>query len=250
MVKVILSGCNGHMGRYVTEGIANRDNIEIAAGVDLNDSVPNTYPVYKSFADVTEKADVVIDFSHPSALAGVLGYCLSNNVALIECSTGLSEEQINTLEAASSSIPVFRSGNMSLGVNLIIELCKTAAKVLGESFDIEIIEAHHNQKLDSPSGTAYMIADAIKEELDSDTEYVYDRHSRSIKRPHNEIGIHSVRGGTIVGEHSVVFAGNDEIVTISHSARSKALFSSGAIDAALFIAGKAPGLYSMKDILK
>ncbi len=250
MLRVILNGCNGHMGRFVTSGIAGREDIEIIAGVDLNTEVPNTYPVYDSFDKITEKADAVIDFSHPSALSGVLDYCTGNSVALVECSTGLSSEQVDRIKADSSVIPVFYSGNMSIGVNLIIELSKSAARVLGDSFDIEIIEAHHNQKLDSPSGTAYMIADAIRDELSRPVEYEYDRHSRSLKRPKDEIGIHSVRGGTIVGEHQVMFAGNDEIITISHSARSKALFSTGAINAALFLYGKEPGMYSMKDMLK
>ena len=250
MLRVILSGCNGHMGRYVTDGAAGRDDIEIIAGVDLNTETPNKYPVYSSFSLVGEKADAVIDFSHPSALSGVLDYCVKNSVALVECSTGLSSEQVDEIKSAADRIPVFYSGNMSLGVNLIIELSKMAARVLGDSFDIEIIEAHHNQKLDSPSGTAYMIADAIRDELSRDVNYEYDRHSRSLKRPKDEIGIHSVRGGTIVGEHQVIFAGNDEIVTISHSARSKALFSTGALNAALFLYGNQPGMYSMKDMLK
>ncbi len=250
MVKVILNGCSGHMGEYVTKCASDRENVEIVAGVDLNTAVSRDYPVYSSIGEVKEKADVVIDFSHPSALSGVIDYCAGNKVGLVECSTGLSDEQIENLNEASLKTAVFRSANMSLGINLITELSKTAAKVLGDSFDIEIVEAHHNQKLDAPSGTAYMIADAIRDELGSGVEYEYDRHSKREKRPKNEIGIHSVRGGTIVGEHEVIFAGNDEVIKISHSAGSKALFASGAVNAAIFLANKESGLYTMKDMLK
>lgn len=250
MIKIILNGCNGKMGRTVTQIISSRDDMEIVAGVDIFQGIDNTYPVYSSFSEISEKADAVIDFSNPSALSSMLDYCKANKIGVVVCTTGLSEEQKGELKSASQNIPVFFSANMSLGVNLLCELAKKAAKVLGDSFDIEIVEAHHNQKLDAPSGTALMIADAIKSELNYDAEYEYDRHSKREKRKPNEIGIHAIRGGTIVGEHEVIFAGNDEIVKISHSARSKALFATGAVNAAAFIYDKKPGEYNMSDLLK
>lgn len=251
MIKVILSGCNGKMGKNVTEAVSKRDDIEITAGVDVYSKQLGDYPVFSSFEEINGiKADVVIDFSNPAVLCSMLEYCKKTNTALVACTTGYNNEQKESLKSASSSIPVFFSANMSLGVNLMCELAKTAAKFLGNDFDIEIIEAHHNQKLDAPSGTALMLADAINNELDSKYEYEYNRHEKREKRPANEIGIHSVRGGTIVGEHEVIFAGNDEIIKISHSARSKALFAAGAVNAAAFISRKEPGMYSMSDLLK
>lgn len=250
MIKVILSGCNGKMGRNVTARIAQTDGIEIVAGVDTYTETANDYPVFKAFSLVKDiEADVVIDFSNADALSPILTYCLAEKVALVACTTGYSAQQINELKSASEKIPVFFSANMSLGVNLIVELSKTAAKVLGNDFDIEIVEAHHNQKLDAPSGTALMLANAINAELDSKYDYEYNRHEKREKRPKNEIGIHSVRGGTIVGEHEVIFAGDDEIIKISHSARSKALFATGAVNAAIFVCGRKPGLYAMADML-
>ena len=251
MVKIILNGCSGKMGEAVTACVADRDDAVITAGVDLNTSVSRSYPVFDSFSAVSGiEADVVVDFSNPSAFGGMMEYCLKNNIPAVVCSTGLSKEQIDFLHESAEKIPVFFSANMSLGVNLLIELAKTAAKVLGNTFDIEIVEQHHNRKLDAPSGTALMIADSIRSELDDDVDYVYDRTGRSLRRPKNEIGIHAVRGGTIVGEHEVIFAGNDEILKISHSARSKALFATGAVNAAVFLSAKAPGLYNMSDMIR
>lgn len=241
------------MGKAVTKSVAENDSCKIVGGIDIYADSLNGYPVFSSPASVsdetTKKADVIIDFSNPSALAGLLEYAVKNSIPAVISTTGLNEAQINLIKDASQKIPVFFSANMSLGVNLVCELAKKAAAVLGDSFDIEIIEMHHNQKIDAPSGTALMIADSIKEELDESTKYEYDRHSKREKRTKNEIGIHAVRGGTITGEHQVIFAGLDEIITISHSARSKELFATGAISAAKFICGKPAGLYKMSDMI-
>lgn len=253
MTGILLSGCNGKMGKAVTKSVAENDSCKIVGGIDIYADSLNGYPVFSSPASVsdetTKKADVIIDFSNPSALAGLLEYAVKNSIPAVISTTGLNEAQINLIKDASQKIPVFFSANMSLGVNLVCELAKKAAAVLGDSFDIEIIEMHHNQKIDAPSGTALMIADSIKEELDESTKYEYDRHSKREKRTKNEIGIHAVRGGTITGEHQVIFAGLDEIITISHSARSKELFATGAISAAKFICGKPAGLYKMSDMI-
>ncbi len=254
MTGILLSGCNGKMGRAVTLSIADNDECEIVAGLDVFNEVRYGYPVFSSPAvvpnDLINKIDVIIDFSNPSALAGLLEFAVSNSIPAVICTTGLNDAQINLIKNASAKIPVFFSANMSLGVNLICELAKKAAKVLGDSFDIEIIEMHHNQKIDAPSGTALMIADAIRNELDGNIKYEYDRHSKREKRTKKEIGIHAVRGGTITGEHEVIFAGHDELIKVSHSARSKELFATGGINAALFICGKPAGQYNMTDMLK
>lgn len=254
MAGILLSGCNGKMGRAVTLSVAETAGCDITAGIDVFDEVRYGYPVFTSPALITEniigKTDVIIDFSNPSALAGLLEFAVANSIPAVISTTGLNEAQINLIKSASAKIPVFFSANMSLGVNLVCELAKKAAKVLGDAFDIEIVEMHHNQKIDAPSGTALMIADSIKNELDDDIKYEYDRHSKREKRTKKEIGIHAVRGGTITGEHEVIFAGHDEIIKISHSARSKELFATGAINAAKFICGKPAGLYNMADMLK
>lgn len=253
MTGIILSGCNGKMGKAVTKSVAEAENTEIVGGIDIYSENLSGYPVFSNPSaisdEITKKADVIIDFSNPSALAGLLEYAVKNSIPAVISTTGLNDAQINLIKDASAKIPVFFSANMSLGVNLVCELAKKAAAVLGDSFDIEIIEMHHNQKIDAPSGTALMIADSIKEELDDDVKYEYDRHSKREKRTKNEIGIHAVRGGTITGEHQVIFAGLDEIITISHSARSKELFATGAITAAKFICGKPAGLYKMSDMI-
>lgn len=254
MAGILLSGCNGKMGRAVTLSVAETDGCDIAAGIDVFDEERYGYPVFASPAliteDIIDKTDVIIDFSNPSALAGLLEFAVANSIPAVISTTGLNDAQINLIKNASTKIPVFFSANMSLGVNLVCELAKKAAKVLGDAFDIEIVEMHHNQKIDAPSGTALMIADSIKNELDDDIKYEYDRHSKREKRTKKEIGIHAVRGGTITGEHEVIFAGHDEIIKISHSARSKELFATGAINAAKFICGKPAGLYNMVDMLK
>lgn len=249
MLKIILSGCGGSMGRTVASCAAENDDCEIVAGIDVKNSEDAAFSVFHSPEEVDAKADALIDFSNPSLLSPLLEFGIEKKVPLVLCTTGYSKEQIQEIKKASARIPVFFSGNMSLGVNLLIELSKKAAKVLGDSFDIEIIEKHHNRKIDAPSGTALMIADGISSVLDKDMHYVYDRHSQRKPRETTEIGIHSIRGGTIVGEHDVIFAGPHEVITLSHSAQSRDIFALGALHAAMFIARQANGLYSMSDLL-
>lgn len=249
MIKVLLSGCNGRMGQVITRISANFPQIVIAAGVDLNTSINSPYPVFQNIWDCNVKTDVIIDFSNPNAFENVVAYAVENKIPLVMATTGLSQSQKKQLEETSKTIPVFFSANMSLGVNLVIDLVKKAVKVLENNFDIEIIEKHHNQKIDAPSGTALAIADAINEASNNNYEYVYDRHSRRKKRSQKEIGIHAVRGGTIVGEHTVVFAGNEEIIEINHIAMSREIFASGALRSAAYITQKQPGLYSMNDLI-
>lgn len=249
MTDIILCGCNGKMGHVVVSSALSGENCNIICGVDAFGENSYKFPVYKTFSEINEKADVVIDFSNPASLDGLLEYCINNKIPAVICTTGYSPEQVDKINEASKIIPVFYSGNMSLGVNLLIELAKQATKVLGNDFDIEIVEKHHNQKVDAPSGTALMIADGISEELKKEPQYVYDRHAYRRKRSKNEIGIHAIRGGTIVGEHDVIFAGHDEVVTISHQSQSKELFSTGALNAAQFIVGKPAGMYNMSLLL-
>lgn len=249
MTKIIMNGCNGRMGQFIVKTVAETDDCEIVCGIDINDSVKNDFPVYRSLAEFDGKADVLIDFSHPSTLTSVLDYAKATKTPAIICTTGLSAEQKAEIGAAAKEVAVFFSANMSLGVNVIIDLAKKATKVLEDNFDIEIIEKHHNQKLDAPSGTALAIADAISETLSGEAQYVYDRHAVRKKRDKNEIGIHSIRGGTIVGEHSVIYAGKDEIIEIKHIATSREVFATGAVKAAKFLAGKPAGFYDMNDLI-
>lgn len=250
MINILISGCNGKMGQVITRLASQMDGIRIVAGCDLNSSIHNSYPVYSNLNDCKEKVDVIIDFSHPAALDNLVAYALNKKIPLVVATTGLSQTNIKTLENASLKIPVFFSANMSIGVNLMIDLVKKAAKILENNFDIEIIEKHHNQKIDAPSGTALAIADAINTALEQKQEYVYDRHSRIKKRSKTEIGIHAVRGGTIVGEHSVLFAGTDEIIEIKHTATSKEIFAVGALRAAQYLHNKKLGMYAMKDMIE
>ncbi len=245
-MKLILNGCLGRMGQAVAALAADR-GCEIAAGVDIVAGAA-AFPVYTDWADLPA-ADVVIDFSNPSALEAELAYVTAHNLPLVLCTTGLSAVQIAAVHKAAEQVPIFFSSNMSLGVAVLSALTKKAAAVLGDTFDIEIVEMHHNQKLDAPSGTALMLADAAKAGLSYEPEYTYDRHARRQKRQKQEIGIASLRGGTVVGEHSVYFAGEQEVITLSHSAGSRSVFASGALTAAAFIVGKQPGMYSMEDIL-
>lgn len=249
MTKIIINGCNGKMGQVISRLAEEDENVSIAAGFDINNKINNSYPVFKSPEEFTGEADVVIDFSHPSSLTGILNYCKKHNMPVVLATTGFSTEQKAEFKEAAKEIPVFFSANMSLGINLLISLVQKAAKLLEGNFDIEIVERHHNQKIDAPSGTALAIADAIDETLSYPAEYVYDRHSVRRKRKSTEIGISSVRGGTIVGDHEVIFAGNDEVIEINHHAASKEIFAVGAIKAAKFMTGKAPGMYDMNDLI-
>lgn len=248
MIRIILSGCNGKMGQVITRIAKQNQDIKIVAGIDINDSIENDYPVFNEAIKCNIEADVIIDFSNPAALEGLLKLVATRKLPLVMATTGLSENQKKQLKEVSSIIPVFQSANMSLGINLLIDLVKKVAKTLENYFDIEIIEKHHNQKIDAPSGTALALADAINDTLKQKHEYIYDRHARRMKRSKTEIGIHAVRGGTIVGEHSVIFAGSDEIIELKHTAMSKDIFAVGAIKAALFLYNKKAGLYSMNDL--
>ncbi|MBS7175059.1 4-hydroxy-tetrahydrodipicolinate reductase [Massiliimalia timonensis] len=245
MTKIILSGANGKMGKVIARCTEERKDCEIVAGVDLNTQAYSDFDIYPSFSECGESGDVIVDFSNPAVLDGMLDYALKTNTPVVIATTGYSPEQIEKIQKAAEQIPVFFSFNMSLGVNLLVSLAKKAAEVLGGQFDIEIIEKHHNQKIDAPSGTALMIADAINDTLDQTQKYMYDRHAQRKKRDKNEIGIHSVRGGTIVGEHEVIFAGHDELLSLKHQAMSKEIFAVGAVNAAVFLKGKPAGIYDM-----
>ena len=250
MLKVILNGCNGAMGRAVTKVVSESLDVEIVAGIDKNIEMhQNSYEVFNNIFDYKAKADVIIDFSHPSCLDDILSYGKKNNTPMVIATTGLSSEDYKKIESVAKNVPIFKTANMSLGVNLLIDLVKKAALALQENFDIEIIEKHHNKKVDAPSGTALMIADAINEELDNSMEYKYGREGKKAKREEKEIGIHAVRGGTIPGEHTVIFAGLDEILEVKHTALSKNVFASGAVKAAKFIVNKENGLYKMEDLM-
>ncbi|MBQ1411816.1 MAG: 4-hydroxy-tetrahydrodipicolinate reductase [Clostridia bacterium] len=250
MTKIILCGCNGKMGAAMTGIVGERSDCEIVAGVDINTTSLSGYQVYADIADVKETADAIVDFSHPAALDSILAYAVDKQIPAILCTTGYSDGQLAQIKEASEKVAVFHSGNMSLGINLLMALSRKAAQILGDSFDVEIIEKHHNRKLDAPSGTALMLANAVSEELPYESRYEYDRHSVRRKREKNEIGIHSVRGGTIVGVHEVVFAGHDEIVTLTHTAQSRGVFASGAVNAAIYMTGKPAGLYDMGDVIE
>lgn len=248
-MDIILCGCNGKMGQAIVNESQKFCNMNIVSGVDIKPDSSKSFPIFSSINDVNIKADIIIDFSNPLALNSILEYSQNQKLPVVICTTGFSKEQVEKINEASKNIPVFYSGNMSLGINLLIELCKKATNVLGDSFDIEIIEKHHNQKIDAPSGTALMIANGISEHLDEKYEYKYNRTTSREKRKKNEIGIHSIRGGTITGDHEVIFAGKDEIITISHHAASRNIFANGAINAAKYILNKTPGLYKMKNLI-
>ena len=250
MLKIALSGCNGRMGRVITDICSKKENMKIVAGFDLYTEKLADYPVFADPFEFTGACDVIIDFSNVSLTDQLLAYCVKTRTPVVICTTGHNAEQLARIREAAQQIPVFRSGNMSVGINLMMELLRKCASVLGEGFDVEIVEQHHNQKVDAPSGTALMLADAVREALPYDADYVYDRHERREKRPAHEIGIHSIRGGTIVGEHSVMFCGRDEIIEIRHSARSREVFAVGAVDAAAYLAAQTqPGMYDMRDVI-
>lgn len=250
MIKVIMSGCNGKMGQTISGIVAEDEETRIVAGFDIQDNKDNGYPVFTDMGKCDVEADVVIDFSSSKATDGLLDYCVERKLPLVLCTTGLSEEQLEKVKSASEKIPVLKSANMSLGINTIMKLLKEAAKVLAPAgYDIEIVERHHNQKVDAPSGTALALADTINSELDNEYEYKFDRSGDRIKRPKKEIGISAVRGGTIVGDHEVIFAGIDEVIEISHHAYSKAVFGKGAVQAAKFLAGQPAGMYDMGNVI-
>ncbi len=251
MIRILLNGCNGKMGQIIAKTCMYKEGMSVVAGIDTVVLPGNPFPVYSDTSQVKEQVDVIIDFSHPSALASILEYATEKSYPIVIATTGHSDEQKLLIENASHTIPVLLSANMSLGINLILDLVKRAAKTLNGTFDIEIIEKHHNQKIDAPSGTALAIADAINSALPgNEMKYVYDRHSSMQKRTRDEIGIHSVRGGTITGEHTILFAGNDEMIEIKHTAVSRELFAEGALKAAAFLYNKAPGYYKMQDIFE
>ena len=249
MKKIILCGANGKMGHVIRNIVAADNECEIVAGVDIN-TESTDFPIYSEIDSVKESADVIIDFSNPALLNSLLEYSAAKKIPVVIATTGFDDDQKKQIENAATENGVFFTYNMSLGINLLATLAKKAVDVLGNDFDIEIIEKHHNQKIDAPSGTALMLADAICEEIDKPMKYEYDRHSKREKRSKNEIGMHAVRGGTIVGEHEIIFAGRDEIITLSHSARSKEIFAVGAVNAAKYMVGRGAGLYTMKDLIK
>ena len=246
MTKIIMLGCNGRMGQMVKQD----DECTIVAGIDIVDNRDNGYPVYTKLADCDVEADAIIDFTSATDFESRMDYAVDKQIPIIECSTGLSEEQMDYLKKASEKVAVLKSANMSLGINLLMKLLKEAAvKLAGDGFDVEIVEKHHNQKLDAPSGTALALADSINEAMDDRYEYIYDRSQVRQKRDKKELGISAVRGGTIVGEHEVIFAGTDEVITFKHTAYSRAVFAKGSITAAKYLKGKAAGLYDMSDVL-
>ncbi|MDE6232140.1 MAG: 4-hydroxy-tetrahydrodipicolinate reductase [Lachnospiraceae bacterium] len=250
MIRIIMSGCNGKMGQTISGIAAEDEEADIVAGFDIVDNKENEYPVFTDIEKCNIDADVVIDFSSSKGTDRLLEYCLDKNIPIVLCTTGLSKEQIQKVEDASKQIPVLKSANMSLGINTIMKLLREAAKILAPAgYDIEIVERHHNQKVDAPSGTALALADVINKELENEYEYKFDRSQDRIKRPKKEIGISAVRGGTIVGDHEVIFAGIDEVIEINHHAYSKAVFGKGAVQAAKYLAGKPAGMYDMSDVI-
>ena len=250
MIRIIMHGCSGKMGQVISGMIADDPELTMAAGIDPRDDGHNPYPVFSDISLCDVEADCLIDFSTASVADKMLDYCVEKKLPCVLCTTGLSQEQLAKVEAASKNVAILKSANMSLGINLLQSLLKKAAEVLGPAgFDAEVVEKHHRLKLDAPSGTALALADSVNEALGGDYEYVFDRSDRRMKRPEKEIGISAVRGGTIVGEHDVIFAGTDEVITFSHTAYSRAVFGRGAVQAAKFLAGKPAGLYDMSNVI-
>ncbi len=251
MTRIIMSGCSGRMGKVISEIVAADTAAEIVAGIDIVDDGSLGYPVYSDPYDVTEGADVIIDFSSAKVTDKLLKFAADKKLPVVLCTTGLSDEQLKLVDETAKEIPILRSANMSLGINTIINLLKTAASVFCPAgFDVEIVEQHHHNKLDAPSGTALALADAINEAAGGEYEYIYDRSQRRQKRDAKELGISAVRAGSIPGTHDVIFAGQDEVIEIRHIAYSRSIFGNGAVSAAKFLAGRAPGMYSMDDVIK
>ena len=250
MPKIIISGCNGRMGQVITRMCSERKNMEVVAGFDVNTKKLSNYPVYSDPMEFSGNADVIIDFSNPASLNNLLKYCVNRKIPIVICTTGFTNDQIQNINNSAKTIPVFKSANLSVGINLLSGLIKKAAAILEDNFDIEIVERHHKLKLDAPSGTALMLADSAASVLPYKAEYVYDRHDVRKPREKREIGISSVRGGTIVGEHEIIFAGPDEVIEFKHIAYSREVFANGAVTAARFLADVIePGIYDMKDAL-
>ncbi len=251
MIRVIMHGCNGRMGRVITDMIQKEEQMEIVAGVDPFDGVANDYPVFPSVEQCDVEADVIIDFASAKAVDGLLDYSAQKHIPVVLCTTGLDEGQLKKVRGTSEKVAVLRSANMSLGINTLMDVLQKISPLLAEAgFDIEIVERHHNQKLDAPSGTAIALADSINSAVDEPYTYVYDRSQVRQKREKKELGISAVRGGTIVGDHEVIFAGTDEVIELKHRAYSRAVFAKGAVQAAKFLAGKGPGLYTMGDVIR
>ena len=248
MINVLLNGANGKMGSEVIEAISKTEGIEIVCGFDRQETNQNGFPVYNSIDKIMEKVDVIIDFSVPVATFEILKYAKKNKTPIVIATTGFSKEQLEEIKEVSKEIPVFRSSNMSLDINLMASLIQKVAQILTEA-DIEIVETHHNRKVDSPSGTAILLADAINEVLDDKKEYTFDRMQKREKRSKDEIGFSSIRGGNIVGEHSVKFFGESESLEIKHTAYSRQVFAEGAVNAAKFIVTQEAGLYDMKNLV-
>lgn len=250
MIKLIMHGCNGVMGQVISQIVEETDGAKMVAGIDRFDDGKNSYPVFTDIKACDVEADAIIDFSAAPAVDALLDYAVEKQIPVVVCTTGLSEEQLEKLEEASKKVAVLRSANMSLGVNMLLKLLKEAAAILAPAgFDVDIVEKHHRRKLDAPSGTALALADAVNEAVDNEYEYVYDRSERREQRPKKEIGISAVRGGTIVGEHEVIFAGQDEVIEFKHTAYSRAIFGKGAVSAAMYLAGQPAGLYDMSHVI-
>ena len=251
MVKIIMHGCNGHMGQVISDIVEKDPDAEIVAGIDIADQGKNSYPVFTDIDACQVEADAIIDFSSAKATDKLLEYSAARQIPVVLCSTGLSQEQLAKVEETSRKVAVLKSANMSLGINTLLKLVQDAARVLAAAgFDMEIVEKHHRLKLDAPSGTALALADSINEAMDNQYHYVYDRSQKREKRDDKEIGISAVRGGTIVGEHEIIFAGQDEVIEFKHTAYSKAIFGKGAVEAAKFLAGKPAGRYDMADVIE
>lgn len=250
MINVIMHGCNGYMGRVITDLVEKDNDVQIVAGIDVYTKVANEYPVFSSIKECDVKADVIIDFAVASAVGDLMDYAVNTNTPVVLCTTGLTAEQLDMVNDAGKKVAVLKSANMSMGINTLMKILRLATEVLGDrGYDIEIVEKHHNQKVDAPSGTALALADCINQVLNNEYDYTYDRSTKREKRPKKEIGLSAVRGGTIVGEHEVIYAGIDEVIEIKHTAYSKAVFAKGAIDAAKFLVGKEAGMYNMADVI-